>query len=442
MTLKSDERNLFCSFQEARLDFQYGFRVKPLGFDRFYNRYWLFRGQAGVFVEKGKSRLIIDLFTFFIRPGWMDFDDSSFIINDKTLPKNESNQWLIYDDRSSIDQLMNALNNRGIREHHLLTNLKKSMPFIEQEFEQIRRSKAFADDDENNFTDEFLDSFRTELEDIEMRLRLGSLGGFTNGEQLQRWQNKLKYAKQRRDIAELILQLQQTVPEKYSSGIFSLNEKKYFDLWTEDCRNSQTYSRLYVLMMIFENSITWNKSPVGIKCKICRKKQKDESILVCDQCCHGFHLECFRSSLRVAPNSANARWYCPTCRPPESHTKRREQKRSATDDFSLDEEENSRSTVDGELCCVCSTDTDLFSCQQCQRFYHNHCHQPPLRFPPRSNNWICNACRNGTQKVKKSDKVQRRSKRLRRSTRQNSNGEDDESNSMDFDDHQSSSSLE
>ena len=47
----------FLSFQEALLNLQFGFRIKPLGFDRYYNRYWFFRGHAGLFIEKGKDRI-------------------------------------------------------------------------------------------------------------------------------------------------------------------------------------------------------------------------------------------------------------------------------------------------------------------------------------------------------------------------------------------------
>ncbi|CAF4380281.1 unnamed protein product, partial [Rotaria sp. Silwood2] len=39
-------------YRDAFLNVQYGFRIKPLGFDRNYNRYWFFRGYPGLFVEK------------------------------------------------------------------------------------------------------------------------------------------------------------------------------------------------------------------------------------------------------------------------------------------------------------------------------------------------------------------------------------------------------
>ncbi|CAF4407820.1 unnamed protein product, partial [Rotaria sp. Silwood2] len=48
-------------YRDAFLNVQYGFRIKPLGFDRNYNRYWFFRGYPGLFVEKGmvKTTLIL-----------------------------------------------------------------------------------------------------------------------------------------------------------------------------------------------------------------------------------------------------------------------------------------------------------------------------------------------------------------------------------------------
>ena len=40
-------------YQDALLNLQQGLRIKPLGYDRHYNRYWFFRGHPGLFVEKG-----------------------------------------------------------------------------------------------------------------------------------------------------------------------------------------------------------------------------------------------------------------------------------------------------------------------------------------------------------------------------------------------------
>jgi len=352
-------------------------------------------------------------------------DISSSHHYEKSIPKDELNQWFIYDDENLIQQFFQSLNDRGIREHNLSINLKKAMPFIHTEFEQMKKSKnSIEQQDENSEqSNDIITSFKTELEDIETRLRLGSLGGFLLNENLTDWQMKLKQSTERFDLAELLIQLQQTVAEKYASGIFNLPDKKSLQIWINDCRTCKTYSRLYVLLMIFENSITWNKSTQGIKCKICRKKHKDEYIIVCDQCCYGFHQECLRGSKEYVKNSSNDLWYCPACRPSTKRRGKQEKKKIIYDDMDeVDIENNSNDLSDQEnLCCICGVDNDLIRCNQCHLYYHCQCHEPPLRCAPRSTTWICNNCRNGIsnetkirREMKKNQKqnVTRRSKFL------------------------------
>ena len=205
------------------------------------------------------------------------------------------------------------------------------MPFLHTEFEQIKKDKIphehqseesisnpeASNDHQQQQSNDIIISFKNDLEDIETRLRLGSLGGFIVNDNLIEWQTKLKESNERLDLAELLIQLQQTIAEKFASGIFGTHENQSktsknssrkklstnksssqnqhnLQLWMNDCRTCKTFSRLYVLMMIFENCIAWSKSTLGIKCKICRRKHKDEYIVVCDQCCQGYHFECLR----------------------------------------------------------------------------------------------------------------------------------------------------
>jgi hypothetical protein len=186
--------------------------------------------------------------------------------------------------------------------------------------------------------------------------------------------------------------------------------------------------------MIFENSIAWSKSTIGIKCKICRRKNKEEYIVVCDQCSQGYHFECLRGySMDTTKNSINDLWYCPACRP-QSRSRRRydkpEEKKSKIDYYDADiydmdvdttsnlsshlsdlhseqsqnnnnnhnQDEIDQSNEDN-LCSICAVETgddnELIQCTQCQSFFHCQCHEPPLRCPPRSTTWACNSCRNG-----------------------------------------------
>ncbi|CAF1041882.1 unnamed protein product [Adineta ricciae] len=399
-------------YQEALINLQYGFRIKPLGYDRHYNRYWFFRGYPGVFVEKGWIGPNVNYFVELTSE-----EIPLLTTNEKVIPKDESNQWFVYDDENLIQQLLHTLNDRGIREHNLSLNLKKAMPYIHAEFEQMKKSKNSLDqqDENSEFLTDMISSFKTELEDIESRLRLGSLGGFIINDNLVEWQTKLKQATERHELAEVLIQLQQTVAEKYASGIFNSSDKKSLQIWFNDCRTCKTYPRLYVLMLVFENCITWNKSTVGLKCKVCRKKQKDESIIVCDQCCYGYHPECLRGcNDPCLKNSANDLWFCPACRPTSKRRVRQDKKvdyqendiydndmdvdtdSSSNESSSNDEQiSNSDENNEDDACQICGGENDLIQCTQCQSCYHCQCHEPPLRCPPRSTTWLCNNCRNG-----------------------------------------------
>ncbi len=313
------------------------------------------------------------------------------------------------------------------------------MPLIHTEFEHAKKSRNSLElqEESSDVSNDIITSFKSDLEDIESRLRLGSLGGFINNEILIEWQNKLKQVHERSDLAELLIQLQHTVADKYASGIFNLPDKKSLQIWLNDCRTCKTYSRLYVLMMIFENSITWNKSTVGLKCKICRKKHKDEYIIVCDQCCYGYHQECLRGCCeKNIKNSANDLWYCPACRPTTKRRVRQEKKKVNyqedddiyDDDMDVDtnshtssrEQQLSDSNDDDDMhdedaiCHICGGENDLIQCTQCQVYYHCQCHEPPLRCPPRSTTWICNNCRNGITTESKTRKKLKKTQQKKR----------------------------
>jgi len=464
MAIEKAEQN----YQDALLNLQFGFRIKPLGFDRYYNRYWFFKGYAGLFVEKGWCGEEISYCTQ-ENSSSQRSNNSTLNNGEKHLPKHEENQWWKYDNQTSIEQLISSLNDRGIREQNLLQNLKKTFPLIQNEFEQMKNENSTNIDDSNSTTNsiDILAAFKADLEDIEARLRHGSLGGFIVNENLDEWLTKLKQTNERTDLAELLIQLQQTVAEKYATGIFGTHERQtkisknlskkksllpksslshahQLQIWMNDCRTCKTSSRLYVLMMIFENSIAWNKSAAGLKCKVCRRKNKDDYIVVCDQCCQGYHLECLRGyANEEMKNSHHDLWFCPACAP-QPISKRRTQRRVRrkndyydTDIYEMDVENQSnegsherdqhdlsdvpseqsdptaldgeddddgdggerQTTHDDDHCCICgaetSNDNELIQCIQCRQSYHCQCHEPPLRCAPRSTTWMCSHCRNG-----------------------------------------------
>lgn len=50
-----------------------------------------------------------------------------------------------------------------------------------------------------------------------------------------------------------------------------------------------------------DNSITWNRSALNARCRICRRKGDPEKMLLCDGCDKGHHMYCLKPLLTVVP---------------------------------------------------------------------------------------------------------------------------------------------
>ena len=50
-----------------------------------------------------------------------------------------------------------------------------------------------------------------------------------------------------------------------------------------------------------DNSITWNRSALNARCRICRRKGDAEKMLLCDGCDKGHHMYCLKPPLTVVP---------------------------------------------------------------------------------------------------------------------------------------------
>uniref|UniRef100_A0A0R3T3U6 Bromodomain adjacent to zinc finger domain protein 1A n=1 Tax=Rodentolepis nana TaxID=102285 RepID=A0A0R3T3U6_RODNA len=92
----------------------------------------------------------------------------------------------------------------------------------------------------------------------------------------------------------------------------------WVESWTKAVRSASTFSRLNVLHACLDACIQWEKSVANVRCRICRKKGDDDSLLLCDGCNAGFHLYCLRPSLHTIPEGD---WFCVSCKPPPSRTK-------------------------------------------------------------------------------------------------------------------------
>ena len=150
--IKLDRDDRFRQCQEILQKRRQTLRVTPLGKDRHHSRYWLFHTTTpGLYVEKGSMH---DHMDYVVTINDDDFPSKKEIkkpLNDlsseldefrtptkgrpksisfldmdadnQTLPQPGNNAWFVYKTQEEVDMLIEALSDRGIREHYLKQNL-------------------------------------------------------------------------------------------------------------------------------------------------------------------------------------------------------------------------------------------------------------------------------------------------------------------------------
>merc|ERR1719219_2751200 len=84
--------------------------------------------------------------------------------------------------------------------------------------------------------------------------------------------------------------------------------------WENSLMSSTSYAQLFVHLTTLESSIIWSKSILNTKCRICRRKNDPEHMLLCDECDRGHHLYCLKPKLKSIPSGD---WFCQDCKPKE-----------------------------------------------------------------------------------------------------------------------------
>merc|ERR1712098_698434 len=96
-----------------------------------------------------------------------------------------------------------------------------------------------------------------------------------------------------------------------------------------------TLGQLFIHLTTLDNSIVWSKSIMNTKCKICRRKQDPDKMLLCDGCDNAYQIYCLKPKLKSIPEGD---WFCPECKPKERVRSPRKKVRKS---FSFHEEEAS-----------------------------------------------------------------------------------------------------
>ena len=62
---------------------------------------------------------------------------------------------------------------------------------------------------------------------------------------------------------------------------------------------STSLSQVFLHLSTLEKAVTWSKSVLHTRCKLCRRKGDPEKMLLCDQCDRGHHMYCLKPALKV-----------------------------------------------------------------------------------------------------------------------------------------------
>ncbi|XP_037788836.1 tyrosine-protein kinase BAZ1B-like isoform X2 [Penaeus monodon] len=427
-------------------------RLQPLGVDRNHDRYWIFKSMPGLFIEKGwvdsnttyctkpkspvkgtassPSKMMIK------QESESDSDDKPLSAikeelattpqkkvsstasprgrprlvkppdddEDDTFPSVGQNMWFHYDSLEEVDKLLEALAEKGAREAPLKTSILNHRKHLE---ESIAKPKETLDELEDG-AKQLMESLREDIIQIERELTEGWLGSVPDFEE---WEKKAQEASTQQELSECLVEVQRHIQFKYLKGIMAPIKKpmpsenpelptEYEELenpavqqWRDSVMNSQTLSRLHLLVSMFDSCIKWEKSIATKKCKVCRHQDTSIPLAICDQCEGSYHWNCMRPQLRETPPEP---WLCPACQPKKNNRVNRERSKAGQGE----EEPEVRGEIKQEkICRVCERGLGLIFCSKCPAAYHSECHDPPLQTRARKD-WECVDCKSASSKQK------------------------------------------
>ncbi|KAJ8256724.1 hypothetical protein COCON_G00188760 [Conger conger] len=361
----SAERLFQAGIAKARLVI----RRLPLGTDRNHNRYWLFSDEVpGLYIEKGWVHESVD-YHFTLPPEEdeeEEEDEEAEAEDDDELEKVESgsegtraenghqgalsaaesmettipnvgqNLWCVCDTEEQLEELMESLHTRGVREGELKTQ-------IQGRYEEILHSMRVARQPVLQLKScdrqlELIGFLRSDIMEVASRLQKGGLGYVGD---ITEFEEKVCSLEKLQDFGECVIALQAVVLKKYLQGFMAPKQKKKkkkqgveeakpeevdeekrlaaeakvataVERWRTAVREVQTFSRMHVLLGMLDACIKWDMSAENTCCKVCRKRGQDDKLALCDDCNRPYHLFCLRPALYSIPQG---HWQCPACQP-------------------------------------------------------------------------------------------------------------------------------
>lgn len=227
--------------------------------------------------------------------------------------------------------------------------------------------------------------------------------------------------------------------------------------WEQSLLSSTSLSQIYLHYYNLDSCICWHRSTLNAYCRICRRRTDSENMLLCDSCNRGHHLYCLKPKLNKIPKGD---WYCDLCSEEnnkqlvinqevmpvkkkrvfkekddddkisaavykeESENEDEPEKQSNQSNSSSDDSSD-ENMLDIQICDVCKSGGILTFCDKCETPFHKECVDVPVN--TRGKKWLCAKCnRIKDSKEEQDDKLERG---LRRSKRDKSFANDDDSDS-------------
>ena len=315
--------------------------------------------------------------------------------------------WRCYTSEEDFMALLDALNPRGIREKSLKESLQLHKDHIlstihKCPFARYRTNKlSFRGYDGNLTAGEYLElCLREQILDLEEKIWLGGLGFAKDKRDRDEWRNHIEssgaakkieeFHNRRRkeadsspqedgscvqktllevaeeqdsgavaqELAQALLLIEQSIERKYLTaplGVAVYENKKQkhkevvikscLDRWRSSLSEATNFSQVFLHLFTLERCIAWSRSLLNIRCRVCRRKGGDESMLLCDACDNGYHMHCLRPPLKKVPVG---NWFCNDCKPATPVKPRRSTISQKAVLEALSEESSSEGTTDYE----------------------------------------------------------------------------------------------
>ena len=357
--------------------------LQPLGCDRNHHRYWLFPNLPGLFVETPSQATPV---TSKPSPSPSQTATSLPPSQDTPMPRPQSLptessaaggggvRWACYATEEELEELLSALDVRGVREKALkealslnklavLSSLHKFQPHTE-----LRSKPRPSPPGTQAYSsgDQYLELYlREQMLDTEEKIHLGNLGHLRGTQAREQWRELIENSgaaaelnawreragggegeSEHREplssspagqvnpsvqaLSRALLEVEAGIEHKFlmpplgtavdSKQSRLRGSKKEVVKETDVCREqwqaslsqATSFSQVFLHLATLERAVMWSRSLMNVRCRICRRKGGDEFMLLCDGCDHGYHTYCLKPPLQLVPEGD---WFCRDCSP-------------------------------------------------------------------------------------------------------------------------------